>query len=227
MSFNAKAYVAQVKADNAELFAASRENARNYFTSNPSKEELVDHFVGRMVNERMNMVEISNRVASMPADTSPEELEMLSKQAFDEAVHFKLVKEVIEHIAGGEINVAEKIESAAGAEVAEGKSAKGATLLAKYEAATDPVSLALYQLIAEGRAEQVWDEMANCIEDTYVSSRYAKIARDEGFHSNIGAWKLEKMLEANPALVARVEELAPQMRADLMHISNENTALAA
>jgi rubrerythrin len=225
---NAKAIVAKIKQDNQELFTASRANARAYFESNPSKEELVDHFVGRMVNERMNMVEISKKVASMPASASPAELEMLAKQALDEAIHFKMVKEVIEHIAGEEINVEEKINSLAGAEVDAGAAAKGATLLDKYEASTDDVSLALYQLIAEGRAEAVWDEMADCIEDEYVSSRYARIARDEGFHSNIGAWKLEQLLDANyDAVVARVEELAPQMREDLMRISNDNTAIAA
>ena len=225
---NSKALVAKIKQDNQELFEASRANARAYFASNPSKEELVDHFVGRMVNERMNMVEISKKVASMPASASPAELEMLAKQALDEAIHFKMVKEVIEHIAGSEIDVEEKINSVAGAEVDAGSAAKGATLLDKYEASTDDVSLALYQLIAEGRAEAVWDEMANCVEDTFISSRYARIARDEGFHSSIGAWKLEQLLDADfDSVVARVEELAPQMREDLMRISNDNTAIAA
>lgn len=44
-----------------------------------------------MVNERMNMTEISQRVANMPADADPAEIQLLSKQAFDEAVHFKMV----------------------------------------------------------------------------------------------------------------------------------------
>jgi hypothetical protein len=117
--------------------------------------------------------------------------------------------------------------SEAAKEVGEGANAKGATLLSKYEAESDEVALALYQLIGEGRAEAVWDEMSDCVEDTFISSRYAKIARDEGFHSTIGATKLEKLINADASVIARVEELAPQMRADLMKISQENTATAA
>lgn len=221
-----KAVISQIKEDNNTLFEASRANARNYFASNPSKEELVDHFVGRMVNERMNMVEISKQVANMPLDTPAEELELLSKQAFDEAVHFKMVKDVIEHIAGDEIDLDAKMKSAAAEATDTGSAAKGATLLTKYEASTNPVSLALYQLIAEGRAEAVWDEMANCIEDTFVSSRYAKIARDEGFHASIGERKLATLIEADSSVIEEVNVLAPQIRADLMSISNANTAVA-
>lgn len=224
---NSKDVVAKIKAENAELFASSRENARKYFESNPSKEELVDHFIGRMANERMNMVEISKKVADMPSDTSAEELEMLAKQAFDEAVHFKLVKDVVEHIGGKEINVEETLASVAGEATDSGASAKGATLLTKYNASSNPVALALYQLIAEGRAEAVWNEMSQCIDDEFVSSRYAKIARDEGFHSNIGAWKLERLIDQDASVVSQIDDLAPKMRKDLMDISNANTAISA
>lgn len=223
----AKAIVAQIKEDNQELFSVSRTNARNYFESNPSKEELTEHFVGRMVNERMNMVGISTKVANMPTDTSPEELEMLSKQALDEAIHFKLVKEIVEHISGETVDVEATVNSIAGAADSDGNFAKGATLLDKYDVANDQVALALYQFIAEGRAEHVWDEMANCIDDTYISSRYAKISKDEGFHANIGAWKLEKMINEDATVIARINEMAPKFRADLMHISEENTKVAA
>ena len=226
MKIDAKTYIAGLKSDNTELFTTSRANARAYFESNPSKEELVDHFTGRMVNERMNMVEIAKQVSNMPADADPIELQNLSKQALDEAIHFRMVKEVIEHISGEEVDLEATMASEAAKEVAEGNHAKGATLLSKYNAAGDEVALALYQLIGEGRAEAVWDEMADCVEDTFISSRYAKIARDEGFHSTIGETKLEKLIAADPSVTVRIDELAPQIRADLLHISNENTMVA-
>ena len=170
-----------------------------------------------MVNERMNMVEISSKVASLPASASVEEVTLLSKQALDEANHFRMVKEVIEHITGEELDV----EAAIAAETAK-PTAKGAALLEKYEAETDPLALAAYQFIAEGRAERVWDKMAECIQDEYISKVYAKIAKDEGFHSNIGRRSLE-LLATDEATQARVEEIARTMRMDLFAISCMNT----
>jgi len=186
---DAKKFVADIVADNQALFQASQENVKAYFDSKPAQEELVEHFIGRMVNERMNMVEISKAIADMPADADPVELQLLAQQAADEAVHFRLVKEVIEHIQGSPVDV----EKAIAAEAAK-PTAKGAGLLAKYGAETDPVALAAYQLVAEGRAEAVWNTMADCIEDTFISGAYRKIAKDEGFHSKIGARKLEQLI---------------------------------
>ena len=110
---NAKQFVAKIVADNQALFKASQHNVRAYFESKPAQQELVDHFIGRMVNERMNMVEISNTIANLPADTDPVELQLLSQQAHDEAIHFRLVKEVIEHIQGSEVDVAAAIAAEA------------------------------------------------------------------------------------------------------------------
>ena len=217
---DAKQFVKKLVEDNQALFQASQINVKAYFDSKPAQEELVEHFVGRMVNERMNMVEIANAVAAMPADTPTEELELLTRQAQDEARHFRMVKEVIEHMTGQPLDVAAAI-----AAEAEKPTAKGAGLLAKYEAETDPVALAAYQLVAEGRAEAVWDQMANCIEDEFISSSYAKIARDEGFHSKIGGWKLEKLVQ-DPATQDRVEALVANMRKDLYEISCRNTCAA-
>jgi rubrerythrin len=216
---DAKKFVAQIVADNQALFEASKHNVKEYFDSKPAQSELVEHFVGRMVNERMNMVEISNTIANLPADTDPVELELLTKQAMDEAIHFRLVKEVIEHIQGAPVDV----EAAIAAEAAK-PTAKGAGLLAKYGAENDPVALAAYQLVAEGRAEAVWDQMAECIEDEFVSRTYAKIARDEGFHSNIGARKLAQLITADNA--DRVQTLVSAMRKDLYEISCKNTVAA-
>ena len=213
---DAKKFVKKIVEDNQALFQASQENVKAYFDSKPATEELVEHFIGRMVNERMNMVEISNTIANLPADTDPVELQLLTQQAHDEAVHFRLVKEVIEHIQGSPVDV----EAAIAAEAAK-PTAKGAGLLAKYGAEYDAVALAAYQLVAEGRAEAVWNQMAECIEDAFISSAYAKIARDEGFHSKIGARKLEKLVTEENA--DRIESLVAAMRKDLYEISCKNT----
>jgi rubrerythrin len=217
---NSKEFVAKIVADNQALFKASQHNVKAYFDSKPAQEELVEHFIGRMVNERMNMVEISQAIAQMPADADPVELELLTKQAMDEAIHFRLVKEVIEHIQGSPVDV----EAAIAAEAAK-PTAKGAGLLAKYDAENDPVALAAYQLVAEGRAEAVWNQMAECIEDEFISKSYAKIARDEGFHANIGARKLEQLV-TDADIAAKVETLVQAMRKDLYDISCKNTVAA-
>lgn len=220
MLMNSKEFVAKIVADNQALFRASQHNVKAYFDSKPAKEELVEHFIGRMVNERMNMVEISKAIADMPADADPVELQLLTQQAHDEAVHFRLVKEVIEHISGQPVDV----EAAIAAEATK-PTAKGAGLLAKYGAESDPVALAAYQLVAEGRAEAVWDQMSECIEDEFVSRTYAKIARDEGFHSKIGARKLEQLV-TDADIAARVESLVEAMRRDLYEVSCKNTVAA-
>lgn len=214
---NAKQFVKKMSEDNKALFTASEMQVEAYFNSNPSQEQLVEHFVGRMVNERMNMVEISAKIASMPASTSVEELQLLTKQAQDEARHFAMVKDVIEHITGEELDVEKAI-----ADEAAKPTAKGAALLEKYEAQNDPLALAAYQFIAEGRAEAVWNKMADCIEDEFVSRTYAKIAKDEGFHANIGARSLE-LLATDEETQARVEEIARTMRMDLFAVSCMNT----
>jgi len=214
-----KEFVAKIREGNTELFAQSRENVRRFFASNPSKEHMVEHFRGRMVNEAANMKAISAEIAAAPASMDVTELELLTKQAQDEAKHFRMVKEVIEHISGEELDVA-----AAFAAEAKKPQAKGASLLDKYEASEDEAALAAYQLVAEGRAEAVWNEMADCVEDKFISSRYATIAKDEGFHSNLGGRTLSKIVEGKEDLQAHVLGLVEKMRADLLEISNKNTA---
>ena len=85
--------------------------------------------------------------------------------------------------------------------------------------------MAAYQLVAEGRAEAVWNQMADCIEDTFISGAYAKIAKDEGFHSKIGARKLEQLV-TTPEAQARATALVEAMRKDLYEISCKNTVAA-
>jgi 1,2-phenylacetyl-CoA epoxidase catalytic subunit len=67
--------------------------------------------------------------------------------------------------------------------------------------------------------------MAECIEDAFVSNAYAKIARDEGFHANIGARKLAQLVTTTEEQ-ARVEALVVAMRRDLYEISCKNTVAA-
>ena len=95
----------------------------------------------------------------------------------------------------------------------------------KYGAHNDEAALAAYQLVAEGRAEAVWDEMARCIDDTFISGAYAKIARDEGFHSKIGARKLEQLATDSDTQL-RITTLVDNMRRDLYDISCRNTTAA-
>ena len=217
---DAKQFVQKIVDENQALFRASQHNVKAYFDSKPTQQELVEHFIGRMVNERMNMVEISQAIANMPADADPVELQLLTQQAHDEAVHFRLVKEVIEHIQGSPVDV-----SAAIAREAAKPTAKGAGLLAKYGAQDDAAALAAYQLVAEGRAEAVWNQMAECIEDEFISNAYAKIAKDEGFHSKIGARALEKLVTTDEDQ-KRIQSLVAQMRKDLYDISCKNTTAA-
>jgi Lhr-like helicase len=220
MTLTGKEFAAKIAADNKALFDASRLNVREYFDSNPSQEELVEHFTGRMVNERMNMVEISRQVANMPADADPIELQNLSKQAHDEAVHFRMVKECIEKITGETLDV----DAAIAAEAAK-PSAKGADLLDAYEASSDEAALAVYQMVAEGRAEAVWNQMAESIEDEFIARSYAKIAKDEGFHSTIGAMKLES-IATDAGTQARILDIVDGMRKDLYNVSCLNTVKA-
>jgi len=211
-----KEFVEQLTQSNEGLFRSSELMVKAYFDSRPSQDELVEHFVGRMVNERMNMVGVAKAVALADVNTDPEELTLLSKQVLDEAIHFKLVKEVIEHITGEQVDV----DAAIANEQAK-PTAKGASLLSKY-GQLDEIVLSTYQLIAEGRAERNWDMMANCIEDQFISSRYARIAKDEGFHATIGARKLAQLC-GDEVTQARVLSLATQMRQDLYEVCCANS----
>ena len=215
-------FVAQLRKDNEALFEASKMNVKAYFESKDnSMEALVEHFTGRMVNERMNMVEISRQVANMPADADPIELQNLSKQAMDEAIHFRMVKECIEKITGEELDVAKAM-----ADEAAKPTAKGADLLEAYEASSDAAALAVYQMVAEGRAAAVWSQMAESIEDSFIAKSYAKIAKDEGFHSTIGEMKLEA-IATTPEVQAHVLNIVDGMRKDLFDVSCANTTTAA
>ena len=213
-------FVKKIRNENQALFEASKMNVKAYFEGDLPKEEMVNHFIGRMVNERMNMFAICDEISKADDDADPRELELLSKQAADEAKHYRMVKEVIEHITG------EKVDAAAAiAKEREMDTAKGASLLEKYDAENDEAVLAAYQLVAEGRAEAVWNQMADTIEDSFISGRYREIAKDEGFHAGIGAYKLRKVA-TDDTIQKRVLDIVEKMRKDLFEISCANTVEA-
>lgn len=214
-------FVEHLELNNEALFRASELQVKSYFDSKPSKAELIDHFKGRMVNERMNMVEISAQIAAAPADADTTELNLLAKQAQDEAKHFRMVKNVIEHISGEKCDVA-----AAVAEHASKLDTKGAALIKKYGADKNPVMLALYQLMAEGRAARNWAMMSECIDDSFVASTYAKIAKDEKFHASIGRRQLLKLCE-DPVAQQQIVEVANAMRKDLFLITCAKSGMNA
>lgn len=217
---NPQEFVQKIADENDALFQASRMNVRKYFQMNPKQEDKVDHFIGRMVNERMNMQEIAQQIAQAGDEMDPVELAILSKQCFDEAKHFRMVKEVIEHITKKPVDVAAAIKREQ-----ELNTAKGASLLEKYGAQDDPAALAAYQMVAEGRAKHVWNEMSICIDDDFIASRYATISNDEGSHAKMGARKLAQ-LATTTEIQERVQDIVSKMRKDLFEISCKNTTEA-
>ena len=146
-----KEFVADIAKGNEALFKASQLNVADYFNDMPNQEALVEHFVGRMVNERMNMTEISAQIAKVDDNADPKELELLTRQAADEAKHYRMVKEVIEHIKGEEINVAEALEAERQADTA-----KGATLLEKYDAENDEAVLAIKKMEVHENSQTIF-----------------------------------------------------------------------
>lgn len=218
---NSKSFVQQLERNNEALFRASELQVKSYFDSKPSQAELIDHFTGRMINERMNMIEISAAVAAMPADADIDELNLLTKQAQDEARHFRMVKDVIEHISGESVDVPAAVE-----EHAKRLDTKGAALIKKYGADQDELMLAVYQLIAEGRAARNWAMMSQCIDDAFIAKTYGKIARDEKFHSGIGRRKLLQLCDSVEAQ-ERINAIVDELRKDLFLITCAKSGMNA
>jgi hypothetical protein len=213
---SSKEFVQDLRSTFDTLYTVADKTTREYFATKPSNEELLGYFKIRLFNERWNMVELAQAVANQPIDTPIEETQLLAKQAYDEANHFRMVKEVIEHISGVEADLA-----AIGATHGKKMPSQGVFILDKYNAQNDELVLALYQFLAEGRAAVVWQAMAESIEDEYVSSRYGKIARDERFHSEIGRLKLEKLC-TTPEAQQRALDMTQNFVWDLY----ENTCLS-
>ena len=214
-----KQYVDKLAEENEALFRASELQIKHYYEVNKDTDELIDNFTGRMVNERMNMEEISREVAAMPAGTDPEKLVLLSKQAHDEAKHFQFVKEVVEYLTKKPINMQEAVESHASRQ-----HQKGAALIKKYNCNSNPLMLAVYQYVAEGRAARNWAMMAECIEDPFIASRYAKIAKDETFHATIGKMELEKLCDSQDAQ-DEIDAMINDFRRDLFQVTCAKTGM--
>ena len=212
-----KEFVAKLESENEALFRASELQIKHYYENTTDKDELIDNFTGRMVNERMNMEEISREVAALPAGTDPEKLVLLSKQAHDEAKHFQFVKEVVEYLAGEDLDMQKAVEAHASR-----LEQKGAAMIKKYNCNGNPLMLGLYQLLAEGRAARNWAMMAEVIQDPFISSRYAKIAKDESFHATLGRMELEKLCDTQEAQ-DEINAVINNFRKDLFAITSSKT----
>jgi hypothetical protein len=188
---NGKEFVKIIEKDNEDLFVQSSGRVYEFFSKKPSDEEMSEYFTSRLVNERALCVEAAERVANLPADTSPEEMFLLCKQAMDEAKHFRFVKKAMEHLSGKEVDVAAAIEKI---RVRNEKNGTGnpATLIKKYEGTTDKLAYALYQFIAEGRAARNWEALAECAPYDIIRKYYPEIEqsnKSKHFWTHRDKWK--------------------------------------
>jgi hypothetical protein len=213
-----KEFVDQLISESETLFRASEDQVEAYYKSMTDKKALAKHFQGRMVCERMNLVEICEAIASAPVDMNPKELQLLSKQALDEAHHFRLVKGIVEYLGEEEVDMAAVVEY----ELTKNKDIKGAKLLDKYKCQEDEIALGVYQLLAEGRAARNWQKMADTVEDSFIAESYARIAKDEKFHSKLGRRRLMQICDTVEKQ-QHAQEIATQMRLDLFEINTKNT----
>jgi rubrerythrin len=214
---NVKSFVEKLENDSETLFQASEAQVKAFYENTDTK-DLVKHFQGRMVCERMNLVEICNAIANAPLDMDPRELQLLSKQALDEANHFRIVKKVVEYLGGEEVDM----ESAVEFEMTKNKEIKGAKLLEKYNCQEDEIALGVYQLLAEGRAARNWQMMADTVQDSFIAESYARIAKDEKFHSKLGRRRLMQLCDTAEKQQHAIE-VAEKMRLDLFEINCRNT----
>ena len=211
MALTGKEFVEKVAETIEPLLHASELQTAAYFRNQPDLDDAIFHFKRRMFNERMNVVEISKTLAELPASTDPVQIKLLSRQVLDEAKHYDMVKNVIEYLSGEEFTDEELDKEFAWQMDEKNIKAKGASLFAEIGADKDELLAAVYQFVAEGRAGRVWFAMANSIDDPVVKKTYSKIARDETFHSRIGARTIEKMCDGDEANQQKVMDALPKM----------------
>lgn len=212
-----KEYVKKLKKECEPLFQFSENGVRQFFAKNPSNEELMNYFIPRMVNERGNCVGLAKRVANLPDDCSPEEMWMLSKQVYDEAKHFRIARDILTHLNGGEpVDIEECIAKIR--KRYESGVVGPAQLMEKYESSEDPLAQALYGFIGEGRAARNWDMISQVSPDPYLAKKYKEIAKDEKFHANIGLKKLEELCTTQE-MQDKADALAREFIDDLYSIS--------
>lgn len=211
---SAKEFVKELDAFMEPMMEISRRVADKYFIHEaPSREEYVRHFKLKMFNERINMVQIADKVSKLDIAEDPTQCVLLAKQAMDEANHFRLTKEVVEYYNGGPIDVEEEFKK-----FGQPEPAKGACLIDKYKAKDDPLVLAVYQYLVEGRAATLWTYMGQIVPDDFVAKRYAKIGRDETFHKNIGRLEIERLC-TSPEAQDRVRAMLPEIIWDLWDVT--------
>ena len=201
----------KIEQDCEALYQYHENSVKSYFDAKPSREEMIGYFSRRMINERMNCIQISKRVASLPLDTPAEEMFLLSKQALDEAKHFQYVKDIVEDMLGHEVDVPLALETIRQQQLAsaETETIRPAELLERFECADDPLALAVYQFIAEGMAHRNWVMQAKCAPNRMIAEKYEEIARDEKFHASLGRRALEQLV-TDEATQVRAQELVDQ-----------------
>jgi hypothetical protein len=206
----AKQFTAKIAQDCESLFQVHENSVKSYFDNKPSREEMIGYFSRRMINERINCIQLARRVSKCELDTSPEDMFILSKIAHDEAKHFWFLKEIVEDLSGHEADVAAIQESIRQEQLASGEDdVRPAELLEYFECSEDPLALAVYQYIAEGLAHRNWAMQAKCAPNKLIADRYAEIARDEKFHASVGRASLEKLL-VDEATQIRAQALTDQ-----------------
>lgn len=221
-----KEFTAKIAQDCEPLYQHQEQGVKNYFASNPSKEQMIDYFSRRMVNERMNCVQLSKRVIALSPNSDVEEMFLLSKQAHDEAKHFWFLKDIVEDMLGHEVDVDAVIEDLKQKQTAnaENETMRPAELLEKFECSEDPLALAVYQYVAEGLAHRNWVMQAECAPNELIRTKYTEIAKDEKFHASIGRNALEKLLvdqesqDRAAALAAEFIDILWDMRCIRQHI---------
>lgn len=212
-----KEFVDQLDAENEALFKASAIQVEHFFDGTKPAEIYIDHFEGALINERWNLLEISRAIADATPETTEEELTLLNKQATDELKHLRLVRQVLEHLTNKPVDLEELTRR-----WEPRMKDKGASIINKFGGHDDPIALSLYQVIAEGRASACWHQMSVSIKDPFIAERYAEISKDEKFHSNIGKWKLEQLVNTKEER-AHAQDLARKMRYESYRISCRGT----
>ena len=191
-----KEFTTKIAQDCEPLYQHQEQGVKNYFAAKPSKEEMIDYFSRRMVNERMNCVQLSKRVIALSPNSDVEVMFLLSKQAHDEAKHFWFLKDIVEDMLGHEVDVDAVVKSLQRKQLAdaENETIRPAELLEKFECSEDPLALAVYQYVAEGLAHRNWVMQAECAPNELIRTKYTEIAKDEKFHASIGRNALEKLV---------------------------------
>jgi len=196
------------------LFQFNEANVKMYWENKPSKEDAIEYFSRRMINERTNAIQFSRRVSQMPMDTTPEEMFLLSKQAHDEAKHFWFVKDIVESMTGEPVDVSATFDIIKEKQLRSASEGRNfpvpSELLAQFECANDPIAIALYQFIAEGLAHRNWSMQATVAPTKMIAEKYAEIAKDEKFHAQIGRMQLEKLI-VNEESLAHATKLSQEI----------------